>query len=217
LSSPQSSDWQRCKCHASCVGIIGYADSFSGSLATIIRLPYTHTLTPYKGDFLYRTTDFAIWSTVEIGVGITAGCIATLKPLLKSSLLTSMTGRSTPNPYSKASGSKFGSKPGVQPLDDLRPKPGKSVTVTTVTGGRGSSESDEENILDTGIPSERWDTGINKSVTTTIVEQRASHLTSERRQDKPKDRTRSCSAGGDSESTLGDEDRARPVRAYERF
>lgn len=34
-------------------------------------------------DFLYATTDVAIWSTVEPGIGITAGCIATLRPLVR--------------------------------------------------------------------------------------------------------------------------------------
>lgn len=36
------------------------------------------TLTPSD-----ETTDFAIWSTVEIGLGVTAACSATLRPLVQ--------------------------------------------------------------------------------------------------------------------------------------
>lgn len=34
-------------------------------------------------DFLYATVDIAIWSTVEQGLAITAGSLATLRPLFK--------------------------------------------------------------------------------------------------------------------------------------
>ncbi|KAI0480048.1 hypothetical protein GGR56DRAFT_686974 [Xylariaceae sp. FL0804] len=53
------------------------------SSATIVRFPYIHTLTDID-DFLYSTTDVAIWSTVETGLGITAAGVATLRPLLKA-------------------------------------------------------------------------------------------------------------------------------------
>ncbi|KAI9151378.1 hypothetical protein HJFPF1_08580 [Paramyrothecium foliicola] len=53
------------------------------SSATIVRFPYLHSLTDIN-DFLYSTTDVAIWSTVETGLGITAAAIATLRPLLRS-------------------------------------------------------------------------------------------------------------------------------------
>lgn len=55
------------------------------STATIIRIPYLHTLSN-KQDFLYATTDVAIWSGVETGLGITAACLATLRPLLRDCL-----------------------------------------------------------------------------------------------------------------------------------
>jgi hypothetical protein len=164
----------------------------SGSTATIIRLPYTSTLKPYKGNFLYRTTDFAIWTTVEVGVGITAGCIATLKPLLRSGLLSlGATGQSSGKPWSKDTTSKLGDNHGGQPLEELRPVIGNSVTTTTVISRRVSSESDEETFLDTGVPSERWNCRIKKSVMTTVAEERAERRIAE--------------------------ERGRPVRAYERF
>jgi hypothetical protein len=55
----------------------------SASSATIIRFPYLYSLTDI-GDFLYSTSDVAIWSTVETGLGITASAVATLRPLLRS-------------------------------------------------------------------------------------------------------------------------------------
>ncbi|TGZ77567.1 hypothetical protein EX30DRAFT_293448, partial [Ascodesmis nigricans] len=61
-------------------GILGFAAI--GSTATVVRLPYLHALRDVD-DFLWGTTDMAIWSTVEPGIGITAGCMATLRPLFR--------------------------------------------------------------------------------------------------------------------------------------
>ncbi|KAL1611991.1 hypothetical protein SLS60_000214 [Paraconiothyrium brasiliense] len=53
-----------------------------GSTATIIRIPYIKGLKD-TGDFLYSTTDVAIWSTCETGIGLAASAAATLRPLLR--------------------------------------------------------------------------------------------------------------------------------------
>ncbi|KAH8768053.1 hypothetical protein BGZ57DRAFT_766264, partial [Hyaloscypha finlandica] len=55
-----------------------------GSTATIVRIPYINQLA--QNDFLYSTTDVAIWSTVEPGIGITAAALATLRPLFRTFL-----------------------------------------------------------------------------------------------------------------------------------
>jgi hypothetical protein len=169
----------------------------SGSSATIVRLPYTTTLKPYKGDFLYRTTDFAIWTTVEVGIGITAGCIATLRPLLKATLGT------TANSSGKWWSRKKSSHQNSLTLDKLRPS--NAVRLTTVTGGRASSDSDKEEILG------KSNGGINKSVSTTVVEERAvpSHTMH--------GGGRRGSLGGNSNSSLGDEGRGKPVYIHDRF
>ncbi|KAI0138242.1 hypothetical protein BJ166DRAFT_490294 [Pestalotiopsis sp. NC0098] len=65
----------------SVVGIL--AAGCIASSATIVRFPYLYSLTDIN-DFLYSTADVAIWSTVETGLGITAACVATLRPLLKT-------------------------------------------------------------------------------------------------------------------------------------
>ncbi|KAF5868029.1 putative integral membrane protein [Botrytis fragariae] len=51
-------------------------------IATIIRIPFIKDL-PITNDFLYVTTDIAIWSTIEPGLGIIAFSGATLRPLLR--------------------------------------------------------------------------------------------------------------------------------------
>ncbi|KAE8447375.1 hypothetical protein EG329_010789 [Mollisiaceae sp. DMI_Dod_QoI] len=55
-----------------------------GSTATIVRIPFLKQLV--QSDFLYSATDVAIWSTVEPGIGITTGAMATLRPLFRTFL-----------------------------------------------------------------------------------------------------------------------------------
>jgi hypothetical protein len=71
------------KTKALVAGILAFAAI--GSTATIVRMFYIHTLMNGP-DFLYATTDVAIWSTVEPGVGIAASSIATLRPLVRHCL-----------------------------------------------------------------------------------------------------------------------------------
>ncbi|OHE98128.1 hypothetical protein CORC01_06496 [Colletotrichum orchidophilum] len=59
-------------------GILSFAAI--GSAATVARSVYIPTLLN-GDDFLWATTDVALWSTVEPGIGITAASIATLRPL----------------------------------------------------------------------------------------------------------------------------------------
>ena len=68
------------KTKALVAGILAFAAI--GSTATVVRMFYIHTLMDGP-DFLYATTDVAIWSTVEPGIGITASSIATLRPLVR--------------------------------------------------------------------------------------------------------------------------------------
>ncbi|KAL1640389.1 hypothetical protein SLS58_007062 [Diplodia intermedia] len=72
--------------------ILGFAAI--GSTATLVRIPFIHGLKATE-NFLYESTDVAIWSTIEPGVGMTAACVATLRPLLQRVL--SKTGLSTPS------------------------------------------------------------------------------------------------------------------------
>lgn len=60
-------------------------------------------------DFLWETTDIAIWSTVEQGLAITAGSLATIRPLFQLALsrlgLTSQRSTLPLTPYGNRSGS----------------------------------------------------------------------------------------------------------------
>ncbi|KAJ5085074.1 hypothetical protein N7532_009845 [Penicillium argentinense] len=61
------------------VGILGVG--CIASAAVIIRIPFVHH---YKDrEFLYNTYQISIWSNVEAGLGITAGCLTTLRPLIR--------------------------------------------------------------------------------------------------------------------------------------
>lgn len=71
------------KTKALVAGILAFAAI--GSTATVVRMFYIHTLMDGP-DFLYATTDVAMWSTVEPGIGITASSIATLRPLVRHCL-----------------------------------------------------------------------------------------------------------------------------------
>ncbi|KAF2191951.1 hypothetical protein K469DRAFT_556288 [Zopfia rhizophila CBS 207.26] len=51
------------------------------STAVIVRCAYVMDFK--SNDFLYRTTDIAIWSDIEQGLAITAGSLATLRPLYR--------------------------------------------------------------------------------------------------------------------------------------
>lgn len=64
----------------------------SACVATIVRIPYVPTLDHYKGDFLWNTWQVAVLSTVEVGLGITAACTATFRPLVQTWLGTSRSG-----------------------------------------------------------------------------------------------------------------------------
>ncbi|KAK7955623.1 uncharacterized protein PG986_004845 [Apiospora aurea] len=51
------------------------------SIATVVRMVYIPTLLD-GDDFLFQTTDVALWSTVEVGIGIAALSLAALHPLI---------------------------------------------------------------------------------------------------------------------------------------
>lgn len=55
----------------------------SGGVALLVRIPFIKVLA-VSPDFLYETVDVGIWSVMEPSLGIIAGCIATLRPLVKS-------------------------------------------------------------------------------------------------------------------------------------
>ncbi|KAL2808339.1 hypothetical protein BJX63DRAFT_439486 [Aspergillus granulosus] len=144
------------------VGILGMA--CIASSAVIVRLPFVKTFR--DPDFLYATVDIAIWSNIEAGLGITAGSLATLRPLLRHWLGFSTTDDDYNNasPFPGRSGSRRvggGTRDRPFPLGSLdnsslqgKLRPDKVATVTTVhthhdpeeTWRGGSISSSEERL-----------------------------------------------------------------------
>lgn len=54
---------------------------YRASSAVIVRIPYIQNYADKQ--FLYKTTNIAIWSNIEGGLGITAGSLTTLRPLIR--------------------------------------------------------------------------------------------------------------------------------------
>lgn len=55
--------------------------NYSASVAVVVRMAF---VMDFKNpDFLYATVDIAIWSDIETGLAITAGSLATLRPLFR--------------------------------------------------------------------------------------------------------------------------------------
>lgn len=118
----------------------------SGSTATIVRIPYLKQLA--LNDFLYSTTDVAIWSTVEPGIGITAAAMACLRPLFRTFLSRSKL---------------FGSSDAKRSVNDIFPSGGKGSYGGYIRSGvrKGSRSGVEELGL-------RDDVGKGNGITTTI-------------------------------------------------
>ncbi|KNG87677.1 polytopic membrane protein [Aspergillus nomiae NRRL 13137] len=81
-------------------GLLGMA--CIASVAVLVRMAYVETLR--DPDFLYATVGIAVWSNIETGLGIFAGSLATLRPLLR--MIRPGTGRS----YNKNTPSTPGSR-----------------------------------------------------------------------------------------------------------
>ncbi|KAI4853141.1 integral membrane protein [Aureobasidium sp. EXF-8845] len=164
--------------------ILGFAAI--GSLSTLVRLPYVKQLGTYKGEFLYTSTYIALWSTVEVGIGISAASLATLRPLVQKVFPTLLPDAPSSGPTN--SNLKWSTKQGRRanrkgdPLSSAENGARNNHTmITTVTGAKpvsgihdnGSQENiylaeDDRDML----PLKTWDHGISKSVQVTTTEER---------------------------------------------
>ncbi|KAG0651037.1 hypothetical protein D0Z07_2499 [Hyphodiscus hymeniophilus] len=79
----------RTKVSVACILSLGLL----AGVATMIRIPYIKVLA-LTDDFLFATTDVAIWSTVEPGLGIVAAGAVTLRPLFRTFYALSTRNRS---------------------------------------------------------------------------------------------------------------------------
>ncbi|KAI5211860.1 hypothetical protein AUEXF2481DRAFT_36791 [Aureobasidium subglaciale EXF-2481] len=164
--------------------ILGFAAI--GSLSTLVRLPYVKQLGTYKGEFLYTSTYIALWSTVEVGIGISAASLATLRPLVQKFFPTLLpdnpSGPTNSNLKWSAKHNKRSHRKGGDPLDSAENGTRNNHTmITTVTGARTTpgnhDNGSEENIFPGDddrdmLPLKTWDHGISKHVQVTTTEER---------------------------------------------
>ncbi|KKY14871.1 putative polytopic membrane protein [Phaeomoniella chlamydospora] len=151
------------------VGVLLCLANF-GSLAMLIRF-YTINQLASSTDFLYDTTDLAIWSSLETGVAIPAASLITLRPLFRTFFgATRGTVESNSRPYHvSAMGGARGAgyirqttltKSSSMAMRDIeRGTTGKGDVTTTITadgiinnkdwGARRSSSSDPAGRVDT--------------------------------------------------------------------
>ncbi|KAK5119025.1 hypothetical protein LTR62_000236 [Meristemomyces frigidus] len=106
-----------------------------GSTATIVRMPSVGALKEsslgWNGDFLYDTTGIAIWTTVEVGIGITAGCIATLWPLVQ--LARDKLGITNTHNNTPMNTPVFGPRSGKSPAFELDSRKAGQGVVTVIS------------------------------------------------------------------------------------
>jgi hypothetical protein len=137
-------------------------------------------------DFLWATTDVAIWSTIEIGIGIVASAAATLRPLFRVLL------GSTRNASGGKTSQQWGTprdrptgymRRGPDDAFQLRSDIGKGGLSTTIHAGGGGGSGDDESLerqddsrghdsvekLRGDSGSDDWNVGIVKTTMTTQV------------------------------------------------
>ncbi|KAK5062888.1 hypothetical protein LTR84_004963 [Exophiala bonariae] len=79
------------------------------AIAVLVRMAYVRDFA--NPDFLWATVNIALWSDIELGLAITAGSLACLRPLyhvvaVKLGLTTSKTSRDANQDYQKSGGRK---------------------------------------------------------------------------------------------------------------
>ncbi|KAK1974912.1 integral membrane protein [Colletotrichum cereale] len=109
-----------------------------GSVATVIRSVYIPTLLD-GDDFLWSTTDIALWSTVEPGIGIMAASIATLRPLWQ--LIGYRSGLRSQAPRAIAWRERFQAKPSYVRSDGSDPR---QDPLDTMPNGASPEENEAE-------------------------------------------------------------------------
>ncbi|KAJ4984802.1 hypothetical protein SVAN01_09675 [Stagonosporopsis vannaccii] len=127
------------------------------SAAVIARLPFLPKLN--SPDFLWDTLDVAIWSTVEQGLAITAGSLATLRPLF--SLVMHQMGFSTrPTQGGRPSNYGLQTPPASQLLSSRRKGSKNDLDMYGLSNVQETRVSDDSIAKDASFPkSPNWFNG----------------------------------------------------------
>ncbi|EKD13001.1 uncharacterized protein L3040_007084 [Drepanopeziza brunnea f. sp. 'multigermtubi'] len=142
------------KTKASVVGILAIGSI--ASLATVTRIPYARQLLD-KPDYLYNFTDLAIWSTVEIGLGLGASSLATLKPFFRQ--LNILLETRLPSLFTNSNNASTG----TSSLERSWKARKRSNPLSTGLSGTFTEIGDEERELDM-LPSKSSEAGIGGAI-----------------------------------------------------
>ncbi|KAA8894842.1 putative integral membrane protein [Sphaerosporella brunnea] len=154
------------------VGILGIA--CIASSATIIRMPFLHTFA--DPDWLWATTDIALWTDIEVGLGIFASCLATLRPLFIL-VARSRSQRGLTDNYQHSGRLPPNNHPfkhnfieqGVDGAQMFRPQ-NMGITLTTVHAGYDGNGSDELLTQPPQIHNPRQEYRVHRTFGVTTVE-----------------------------------------------
>ncbi|KAF2121552.1 hypothetical protein BDV96DRAFT_216584 [Lophiotrema nucula] len=125
------------------------------STAVVVRMAFVEN---FRGaDFLYDTVDIAIWSDIEQGLAITAGSLATLRPLYRQ--LAERLGWSHAGTPMPSKGTPFAKR---SSMSNQRKK-SNPFSISNFTTRTGHRESDEEYGLGNMKPMQLRDDLINES------------------------------------------------------
>lgn len=115
--------------------------NYSASTAVIVRMAFVMDFR--SDDFLYDTVDIAIWSDIEQGLAITAGSLATLRPLYRiiSARLGLSQSATNPKPSEKQSREWY---PSASSNKRKRSGPFSLITLTRPDRTGSGRDSDEE-------------------------------------------------------------------------
>lgn len=114
-----------------------------GGIASLVRMKYINALAFTGVSFGPEFTGLAIWSTIEPGLGITAACMATLRPLLRkvrgfgSQTMSRTVGSHTSKSKSRTTSSGLNSG---KATDSSGSRPGQDGS-TTLTSNNDSSHN----------------------------------------------------------------------------
>jgi hypothetical protein len=112
-----------------------------GSICSIVRLAYVDVIGVPLQDLLVSSPNFAIVSIIELGLGITAACLATLRPLFAFWFDKARTGISS---------SRSGNRSGKSKLGPSRPTgfdASKGVSGSYVTSGHHLNHNKDEGVV----------------------------------------------------------------------
>ncbi|CAD0105760.1 unnamed protein product [Aureobasidium uvarum] len=156
---------------ASVIGVL--AIGVLGSVASVVRLYYIKDIHPGASsatEFFSKAATIAIASIIEIGLGITAACMATLRPLFKSLLeysrsdYTKDTGKDKSTAFERGTASHTASSGsalqssrnnraftqyGFDANDMVPGKDDVHVELSSLPSGRGSSSDSDEVVVHT--------------------------------------------------------------------